>query len=114
MEGPARLRVLALPGAHPPALIVADLADGVVVFLRHENASILIGENAVSAVAAGLPDFRPLPARGDDAGDRSYGQVVRGLLRHRTATLLTLSRSFRHARASGLGGGLRRRHARPS
>ena len=53
--------------------------DGIVVLLRHEHAPVLVRDDAVGAIAAGLPDFGPLDARGDDAGNRGDGQVARRL-----------------------------------
>src|SRR6185312_17245666 len=88
--------------------VLVDLEDRVVVLLSHQNASVLCGKNPVGAVAGGLPDFRPLPARGDDAGDRGDIQVARGRLRCWTAPPLTWFRS-RSTAAAGRG---RRRNAR--
>ena len=51
--------------------------DGAVVVLRDQQIAVLVGQDAVSVVAADLPDLRPLLARGDDAGDRGDRVVGR-------------------------------------
>src|SRR5207249_389419 len=84
--------------------ILINLENSVVVFLCDEHASVFVGDDAIGAVAALLPDFCPHHPGSHNAWDRHHHAITCCRL-----ILLAPSRS-----TAGLGHRLRSRWPRPA